>query len=225
MEKIKDLDYLDLLITQLKTLEELVYARNERLRLFYEKIQGIRAIIAGVMATIFPLVIWFYLLVSEHRLLSWETASEVGIVLSSLLVLNAFLFIATYLFLQQVGKRPLVYRFSKPFEKHELVSLHTDLEKIDEVVSKLISQDIFQASRVPDAYLTFGYLAMLENYLKNDTVRSLKEALDLMIADLGNQKNGSEMASSQTLIRKEIDYLSHKKQHRLEDEEVFYCVN
>ena len=82
MEKIKDLDYLDLLITQLKTLEELVYARNERLRLFHEKIQGIRAIIAGVMATIFPLVIWFYLLVSEHRLLSWETASAVGIVLS-----------------------------------------------------------------------------------------------------------------------------------------------
>jgi hypothetical protein len=53
--KLNDLDYFNTSIS-LRRLEKVAYARNERLRIFHEKTRAIRAITAGILASILPTV-------------------------------------------------------------------------------------------------------------------------------------------------------------------------
>ena len=60
MKETNDLSYFNKSIHLLKSLEKVAYARNERLRIYHEKIRSIRAVVAGMLVSILSTAIWIF---------------------------------------------------------------------------------------------------------------------------------------------------------------------
>ena len=100
MEKLNDLDYFNTSIILLRRLEKVAYARNERLRIFHEKTRAIRAITAGILASILPTVFWITALTSlEVSIFDVQVPGAFMIRLIGLLVTTASLIILPYFFI------------------------------------------------------------------------------------------------------------------------------
>jgi hypothetical protein len=123
MEKLNDLDYFNTSIILLRRLEKVAYARNERLRIFHEKTRAIRAITAGILASILPTVFWITALTSlEVSIFDVQVPGAFMIRLIGLLVTTASLIILPYFFIHMIWRQPLFRAFSYLFEKRSNTS-------------------------------------------------------------------------------------------------------
>lgn len=100
-----DLSYFNKSIHLLKSLEKVAYARNERLRIYHEKIRSIRAIVAGMLASILSTAIWIFIMLSlELSYFDLQTTGKFVTRLVALLLTIALLIILPYfVFIQNVA--------------------------------------------------------------------------------------------------------------------------
>lgn len=103
MTETNDLSYFNKSIHLLKSLEKVAYARNERLRIYHEKIRSIRAIVAGMLASILSTAIWIFIMLSlELSYFDLQTTGKFVTRLVALLLTIALLIILPYLCLYKM---------------------------------------------------------------------------------------------------------------------------
>ena len=221
-----DLSYFNKSIHLLKSLEKVAYARNERLRIYHEKIRSIRAIVAGMLASILSTAIWIFIMLSlELSYFDLQTTGKFVTRLVALLLTITLLIILPYLCLYKMWRHPLFRSFTSILEKKVLKQLFTDIEKIDEKAYQIVSQPAFRNPRVPDHYLTVEHLIKLEKYMASGEAKTISEALDYLKNELETKIYFSNLETYQTLLQREKNYLKNVNQNlinRIKKEEEVY---
>lgn len=210
VKEMNDLSYFNTTIHLLRSLEKVAYSRNERLRIYHDKTRSIRAITAGMIASILSAMIWVIIILSlELSYFDIQTSGEFMIRVVGLLLATTFLIIMPYLYLNKMWRHPLFRTFTSLLEKKMLKQLLSEIEIIDEMAREIVSQPVFKKNRVPDHYLSIEYLILLEKYMENGEAKTISEALEYLEDDLEPKICFSSLETQQTLFQREKNYLKN----------------
>lgn len=212
--KLSDLDYCYASLEYLKVLEQNSYSRNEYIRDFREKINLKQSTIIGMVALIFPIILWVNFLISvkivQQNVVSKNFILDYGTNLLGLLMLSAFLFIIVFLFLKNIWQRKLFRPLAKVFEKKLKQRLMINIKPIDENSESIILLSIFQKPRIPEKYLCVEMLPLIIRFFESGQVHMMKEAIYSLELDLQNTGYYQNIIPNHTLLQREKDYLSDR---------------
>lgn len=212
-KKLSDLDYCYASILLLEELEKTSYARNERIRLFHEKTHARQAVISGVVASILPVILWGYLLLSKVNLFDTKNMANFGTSLVGLLMMTALLFLVPYLLLNAVWHQSLFRGLKVACQKHLKTLLLADVKVIDDKAKYIVSKDVFVEPRIPEEYFSVDFLSLLVRYFESGQATFMKEALYSLKLELQNTGYYSSSSLHQTLLSKEKDYLADESKN------------
>lgn len=215
-KKISDIDYCYASWQLLKELEKISYSRNERIRVFQEKVNARQSVIIGIIALILPITLWGFLFISPNGIENMlpglgESIENIGTRIVGLLLLSAFLFIIVYMVLKEVWYSRLLRPLKNLTEKDLKTKLLTDIKVIDEKVESIVYSSVFTAPRIPEKFLSADLLLVLIRYFETEQASFMKEAVYSLNLELQNTGHYTNMTPKETLLQREKVYLSDRE--------------
>lgn len=213
----KDLRYCYNVLEALKDLEDNVYQRNELERKREKKSAKRRSILAGIIALILPIDLWFFFLHSEmgERHLQSFYVNTVAFLIRSfgLLALTVFLFLFVYLFIVYLYETRLFAPLKGLTEKDLNKHFQMQKRKVNSESEEILNREILVSCRIPNRYLSIEMISKLTRFFLSGQATFLEAAVYMLDMELENSKYYKHLIPSVTLIGKTKEQLKKDEQH------------
>lgn len=214
-KKLNDLDYCYASWLLLKNLEELSYARNDQIRKYREQKNKKMTRTGFIIALIFPVILWvdlvFFSKGINKILFARESLTYFVMRLIALVFVTALLFFFIFFLVRVILNLKMFSATKNWLEKDLKVKLFQEIKEIDERVEETVYKSVFREQRIPENFLSPTFLMMIIRYFETGQAVIMKEALYALDLELKNTGYYNNLVTSDTLLKKEKDYLKDKE--------------